>query len=304
MAQRGRKPGSGFGTFRGEARRDARRIANQAPAADKVDVEIRDARAADRAIELDKAFPDPPASATRTRFSPHINPATGEIIGEERLKTVHLDASGFIIEGPSEWAPDDQPEPMEISGFPDKPGKANPPTIFDEGARKLAELEQSDPSYHKEYQLKLLHRMMLRNMDMADIARKLRLKVPQVIVLREELKKRMAWEAGRIDTMEYFGKTMSFYDEVRGMALEQADDPRIRTHNKLAALTTALAAESDRQRFLHLLGVTQKMPWTPSALIEGDRHHRQAEEVLGLLTEILREPQQEEDDDPEPGEVV
>jgi len=115
-------------------------------------------------------------------------------------------------------------------------------------------------AYAKEYRLNLLHRMLLRNVPLDQIAQQLSVSISTVEKDRAELKARLREAAKSLDINEMVGHQNAYYDEVRAMSMRIASAPgsgqnAVPTPMKLAALRTSLAAEADRTRFLNTAGV-------------------------------------------------
>jgi hypothetical protein len=251
------------------------------------DVEATAAKRDKRKVDLAAAYPDPAPKAKRKYTKKaQINSATGEVIGEPLEGEMVVSGT---MPGPPEIGPnDDGPEEGEIDGsVSDYSSLTN--RVKGEEIRRTMRRLSGVPSYLKEYRLKMMHQLILRGTNLHEIANMLGIDVTTTNAYRRELGLRLAEEAGRVDTMEFFGKSDAFYDEVRAMAMQMADDAGVRIHNRVAALQTALSAEADRQRFYHLMGVFQKMPWMPNALIQSDRHHKNAEDLLSMLASFATE---------------
>lgn len=110
-------------------------------------------------------------------------------------------------------------------------------------------------AFAKEYRLNLLHRMLLRNVPLDQIARQLGVSVSTVQKDRAELKKQLRAHARTLDVEEMIGNQSGYYDEVSGMALRIASLENTPVPMKLAGLRTSLAANADRNRFYHSSGV-------------------------------------------------
>lgn len=121
-------------------------------------------------------------------------------------------------------------------------------------------------SYAKEFRLQLLHRLLMRNIPLDQIATQLQVSISTVEKDRAELKKRLREAATQLNIDEMVGGQMAVYDEIAGMAMRVASGGATRDENgnhvaavptamKLAAMRTALAANADRTRFLASAGV-------------------------------------------------
>lgn len=121
-------------------------------------------------------------------------------------------------------------------------------------------------SYAKEYRLHLLHRLLMRNIPLDQIAQQLQVSISTVQKDRVELKARLREAATELNINEMVGGQNAVYDEIAGMAMRVASTGATRDENgntvqavptamRLAAMRTALAANADRTRFLASAGV-------------------------------------------------
>lgn len=122
-------------------------------------------------------------------------------------------------------------------------------------------------AYAKEYRLTLLHRMLMRNVPLDQIARQLQVSISTVEKDRVLLKKRLREAATQLNIDELVGSQNAVYDEISGMSLriasqagggtDESGNPTnaVPTAMRLAAMRTALAANADRTRFMNTAGV-------------------------------------------------
>lgn len=110
-------------------------------------------------------------------------------------------------------------------------------------------------AYEREYRLKLLHRMLMRQIPLNKIAEELNVTVHTVMKDRTVLYKRLREQASDINLNELIGGTMGFYNEIQGIALRAATNTKTPMSTRLSALKTALSAKSDNHRFLEAAGV-------------------------------------------------
>jgi hypothetical protein len=110
-------------------------------------------------------------------------------------------------------------------------------------------------SYEREFRLRLLHRMLMRQIPLNKIAEELKVSVDTVIKDRFELYKRLREQASDINLNELVGGTMGFYNEIQGMALRTASNTKTPMAVRMQALRTALSAKNDNHRFLQAAGV-------------------------------------------------
>lgn len=125
-----------------------------------------------------------------------------------------------------------------------------------ENRRRLAEAAMAgDSAYAKEFRLGLLHRLLMRNISLDNIARELGVSISTVKNDRAELRKRLRQTARELDINELIGGQLAFYDETAAMSLRVSSQQGVPTAMKLAAIRTALAAKADQTRFLTSAGV-------------------------------------------------
>lgn len=110
-------------------------------------------------------------------------------------------------------------------------------------------------AYEREYRLKLLHRMLMRNVPLDQIAKELDVSVRTVLRDRKDLYKALGKGAQGLDVNVLIGDTMAFYAEVQGMGLRAASASKAPLNMRLAAMRTALASKNDMHRFLSNVGV-------------------------------------------------
>lgn len=117
-----------------------------------------------------------------------------------------------------------------------------------------AEALAAENAYRREHELRLVHRMLMRNATMPQIANALDKALPYVLALRHELERRLAAEAANINVMAHSASSIGFYREVRGIALRNVDAEGMGHRDKARYMTLALAAENNLHRFLQATG--------------------------------------------------
>lgn len=130
-------------------------------------------------------------------------------------------------------------------------------TIDDEmsPAERLASVTKSSPAYAKEYRLRLIHRLLLRNIPLDQIADQLDISVRTVQRDREEIGRRLRKEASRLDVNVLLGETMAFYKEHSAMALRIATSAKTPLSSRLAALRTSMQSRKEMGQWLSVAGV-------------------------------------------------
>lgn len=146
------------------------------------------------------------------------------------------------------------------TAVPPRPGTTLPPVDSPVGDNytprdRLRAVGGRSSDYEREYRLSLLHRLLMRNVPLDEIAAQLELSVSQVMRDRQELYKRLREEARKLDIELIVGDSKGFYDEVTAMSMRAASQNTLPMAMRLAAMRTALAARNDSHRFMQAAGV-------------------------------------------------
>lgn len=120
---------------------------------------------------------------------------------------------------------------------------------------RMAQVRTRASGYEREYRLRLLHRLLMRNVPVDEIADQLGLSISQVFRDRQELTVRLRQEAISLDVNELIGDSKAFYEEAAAMSMRAASSSSLPMPIRLAAVRTALASKNDLHRFLHTAGV-------------------------------------------------
>lgn len=120
---------------------------------------------------------------------------------------------------------------------------------------RMAQVRTRASSYEREYRLKLLHRLLMRNVPVDEIANQLGLSISQVFRDRQELTERLRQEARGLNIDELIGDSKAFYEEAAAMSMRAASASNLPMPIRLAAVRTALASKNDMHRFMHTAGV-------------------------------------------------
>jgi transposase-like protein len=182
--------------------------------------------------------------------------------------------------------------------------------VEDETEREVREQYKTQPqqwgseragssAYERELRLRLVHRLLLRDVPLQKIADKLGVSLKQVYSYRKEIADRLKQAAANLDVNEMVGDSMGFYKEIQAMSLRTASDNNIPINLQLAALRTSLAAKNDMHRFLQAAGVFDVLRFKPK-----DNVANQDIQKLVAITESLlfgdeAEVQEVEDTDEE-----
>jgi hypothetical protein len=122
-------------------------------------------------------------------------------------------------------------------------------------ADRVKLIDTQYPEYSLEYKLQLVHRLLLRRVNLDVIAAQLGVTVRTVQNYRTEILRRMRMETESLDANELIGVTKAFYDEVMGMALRLATSDKIPVQSRNAALRTAMTARKEFGQWLVAAGV-------------------------------------------------
>lgn len=148
---------------------------------------------------------------------------------------------------------------------------------------RMKDVKTRASAYEREYRLKLLHRMLLRQVPIDKIADELAVSVHTVIRDRKELYKRLREEASKMDMNELIGNTMGFYNEIQGMALRTASNAKSPMNMRLAALRTALGAKNDSHKFMQAAGVFDVLTFQAGE----DSANSSIERLVGVAEKML-----------------
>lgn len=143
--------------------------------------------------------------------------------------------------------------------------------------------EIAEEAYRREHQLHLMHKMMVRQGSMAQIASALGMHVSEAFILRKELHRRIGREAGSVDQMSFSGSTIAFYNEVRGNAMRGADTANLDHANKQRYWMVALNAENNKHRFLQVAGFYKDFKLRPK-----EEEVRVPDDDLTAITSAMR----------------
>lgn len=150
-------------------------------------------------------------------------------------------------------------------------------------ANRLAEVAALSPEYAREYRLRLVHRMMMRNVPLDEIARELDVSLSTIHRDRQTLKQLLCRAAEGLDINELIGDSMGFYREVQGMGLRAASNSKAPLNHRIAAMRTALSSKNDEHRFLQTAGVYDVLRYKPNTAGKGDDIRKLVDITSALL---------------------
>lgn len=107
--------------------------------------------------------------------------------------------------------------------------------------------------YAKDYVDKTLHYLMLRGASTHEIAREFRVNVRTVGIWKKRLRERFTREAEVTDFRPLFRETILFFEEARGLALQQYASASA-VKDKIACLNSAVRSTASMSRFLTSCG--------------------------------------------------
>jgi len=120
---------------------------------------------------------------------------------------------------------------------------------------RLQQVAEQAPEYSKEYRLGTVHRMLIRNIPLDEIARQFGVSVRTIQQDRAELRRRLREEASHLDVNDLIGTTMAFYDDVIGAAMRISTVVKNPLPSRLAALRTAMQGKKESIQILAGAGV-------------------------------------------------
>lgn len=155
---------------------------------------------------------------------------------------------------------------------------------------RLAQVGRRSSEYEREYRLQLLHRLLMRNLPLDEIAANLGVSVSTVLRDRAELKERLRAAAKDLDIEQMIGHSKGFYEEVQAMAMRAASSSNTPIPMRLAAMRTALASHNDMHRFYQAAGVYDVLRYRKGA---GEGAITDIQRLMQMTDELLTESKRE-----------
>ena len=164
---------------------------------------------------------------------------------------------------------------------------------------RLEQVRRRAPDYEREYRLGLLHRLLMRNIPLDEIALQLQVSVSTVMRDRQELYTRLREAAKDLHIDQMVGHNKALYEEIAGMALRQASNASTPIPMRLAGMRTALAAQNDMHRFFQAAGVYDVLRFRRAP---GGDGASDIQRMLALTEELLADSKRAErlEDTPNP----
>lgn len=226
------------------------------PPRDDVDREIERAVSTGTPVDLSRAFPEIDPVVNQIPKNRPTAPAragyTGGRTGMKPVPATPERQKHTIAE------PDVEEIDQDTGPIPELPAATDMPS---DRANQIA---KTDKLYLEEYRMKVLARMLLRDLPLDMIAQAMKLSVPTVRNYRTKLFSRLRDEASKFDTTSYIGESMAFYREIEALSLRLGVDQNTQTHHKLEAFRTALTARQHKSQMLHAFGVVDRIPFDPA----------------------------------------
>lgn len=151
---------------------------------------------------------------------------------------------------------------------------------------RLAQVGRRSSEYEREYRMQLLHRLLMRNLPLDEIASNLGVSVATVLRDRTELTERLRKVSKSLDVDSLIGNSKGFYEEVQAMAMRAASSNSVPMPMRLAAMRTALASHNDMHRFFQASGVYDVIRFRKGAT-EGSQTDIQR--LMSLTEDLLTE---------------
>lgn len=162
-------------------------------------------------------------------------------------------------------------------------------------AGRLAQVRNRSSEYEHEYRLQLLHRLLMRNLPLDEIAAQLGVSVRTITRDRTELKERLRAVAKELDIEVMIGNSKGFYEEVQAMAMRAASTAATPMPMRLAAMRTALASHNDMHRFYQAAGVYDVLRFRKGA---ADGAQTDIQRLMALTDDLLAEARRGSTEDP------
>lgn len=157
-------------------------------------------------------------------------------------------------------------------------------------AGRMQQVARRSSEYEREYRLQLLHRLLMRNLPLDEIASQLGVSVSTILRDRTELKERLRAVAKELEVEQLIGNSKGFYEEVQAMAMRAASNNNVPIPMRLAAMRTALASHNDMHRFFQAAGVYDVLRFRKGA---GDGALTDIQRLMSLTDEMLTEARRE-----------
>lgn len=140
--------------------------------------------------------------------------------------------------------------------------------------------------YVKEYELRTLHRLLMRNTRLEVIARAMNKSISEIQRLRRVLYSRLKHEAQNMDMLTHAGRTMAFFGEIRGAALRDATADGVSLMGRMRSYEVAIHAEMGLHKFLQVAGFYSSAKFLPKSDTQ-DPAQRDADMIQNLMRTVI-----------------
>jgi hypothetical protein len=171
--------------------------------------------------------------------------------------------------------PDDLDEAVRVRASSDE-DDFNP-------SSRMADVRQRASGYEREYRLKLIHRLLMRQIPIDQIAEQLDVSINTVKRDRSELYRRLKQAAKKLDINLLVGDSIGFYKEISAMAMRIASNRKVPVNQKLQALRTAAGGRNDMHRFLSTVGVYDALRYRR----EKDKGQSDIDKLMSLTEKLI-----------------
>lgn len=257
---------------------ERKKLAEAYPPRDDVDREIDRSVKTATPVDLSRAFPEidpidgtPPQAQKMAKLRAY--PGAGKTM---RAAPATRDEKPKFTIADEDQADDEGGEIPELPNVSDNPGD------------RSMNISKHSATYLEEYRLKVIARMLFRDLPIDMIASSMRMSIPAVLDYRRKLKKRLRHEAQYFDTTSYIGESLAFYREIEALTLRLGVDKNTATNHKLEAFRTALLARQHKSQMLHAFGVVDRIPFDPANKgQEFDGGNENANKLIDMVRAVM-----------------
>ena len=148
---------------------------------------------------------------------------------------------------------------------------------------KIDAVSRDHPEYSREHRLRMVSRMLIRNLPLPAIAENLGVSVSTIKRDRAAINSILARQAADIDVNLLVGENLQFFNDIAGQAMRIASLPKTPVPSRLAALRTAAHAKKEAANFLETAGVFDALKFRPGDSGESSTMTKLAEQMEQLL---------------------
>jgi hypothetical protein len=219
----------------------------------------------------------------------NTNPNVGRHRNQEPIpEEIIPSCNGFDCEIDSavnENRPADQ-EKLRAELYAELSDKVPAPLPENPADRAAAIASYGDIVGKEEFQFRMMHRLLARQVPMTSIANVMGLSVRQTYRIHKKLKERYVSNASGVDFMEYVGETIWAYEDWIASALRFNSDTNSPLRDRMKALRLANEIKSSQIRFLRLVGFFEHGKISPPEKNQ-NRDQEKVDETLKMLAELV-----------------